>query len=217
MFEKTNCNDLIFYTLIFYLGWILLALGSQYLPIDDRVIEVFRDMNIANQRINELIMVSINIIVAIILYLKQKLRLEDILYLFLVGTLVEFSLEFSLAISGIRQAQGFWNLELLIINTFIEFNLGIILMYLVWVPFKIKRYSYYYFQMSYKDFKHIKTNFDAITYICKNRTLKHKHMKDFSKLYKLNYFLSDIKYYCKKYNMEYITQDLESEIETYWK
>ncbi|MFX0002910.1 MAG: hypothetical protein ACFE9C_04870 [Candidatus Hodarchaeota archaeon] len=217
MFEKRNRNDLIFYTLLFYLGWIFVATGSQLIPIDDRLIEVSRDMNIANQRFNEILMVLINIGIALFLYLKKKLRLEDILYIFLVGILVEFSLEFSLAISGIRQAQGLWSLELLIINTLLEFNLGIVLMYLLWVPFKIKRYGHYYFQMSYKDINNIETNFDGITSICRNQSLTAKNMKEYSKLYKLEDFLLDINYYCMTYGTDDINQDLQNEINSYWK
>jgi hypothetical protein len=217
MFEKRNLNDLTFYTLLFYLGWVFVACGSQLIHLDNRLIEVSRDMNIANQRFNEVIMVLINIGVALILYLKKKLRLEDILYIFFIGTLVEFSLEFSLAISGIRQAQGVWSLELLIINTLLEFNLGIILMYLLWIPFKIKKYGHYYFQMSYKDIKYIKTNFDAVASISRNQTLNDRYMKEYSKLYKLKNFLSDIKYYSNIYRKEKITQELENEIMTYWK
>ncbi|MFX0006567.1 MAG: hypothetical protein ACFFAV_07550 [Candidatus Hermodarchaeota archaeon] len=217
MFEKRNRKDLIFFTLLFYLGWIFVSTGSQLIPLDDRLIEVSRDMNIANQRFNELIMVLINIGVALVLYFKKKLRLEDILYIFLIGILVEFSLEFSLAISGIRQAQGVWSLELLIINTLLEFNLGIILMYLLWVFLKIRKYGHYYFQMSYKDMKYIKTNFEAIASMCNNKSLNDKLMKRYSKLYPLSKFLSDIQYYCKKYKIEDITQELEKEIISYWK
>ncbi|MFW9820046.1 MAG: hypothetical protein ACFFE5_10595 [Candidatus Thorarchaeota archaeon] len=217
MFEKRNRNELIFFTLLFYLGWIFVSTGSQLIPLDDRLIEVSRDMNIANQRFNELIMVLINIGVALVLYFKRKLRLEDILYIFLIGILVEFSLEFSLAISGIRQAQGVWSLELLIINTLLEFNLGIILMYLVWVPFKIRKYRHYYFQMSYQDLKYIKTDFDLIASICNNKSLNEKRMRRYSKLYNLKKFLSDIQYFCKKYRTENITPELEEEIISYWK
>ena len=137
MFEKRNLKELIIWTFFFFIGWISVAIGSQLIPLDDRIIEVSRNMNIANQRLNEMIMVFINIIVALILYLKKKLRLEDIFYIFLVGTLVEFSLEMSLAVSGIRQAQGSWSILLLIVNTLLEFNLGIVLMSLIWAFLKL--------------------------------------------------------------------------------
>ncbi|MFX1567186.1 MAG: hypothetical protein ACFFCV_02330 [Promethearchaeota archaeon] len=217
MFEKRNSKDLIMFTIIFYLGWILVGVSSQILSIDNRIIEVSRDMNIANQRINELVMVIVNIVIAMVLFFKKNLRLEDILYLFIVGTLVEFSLELSLSVSGIRQAQGAWSVELMIINSLLEFNLGIILMYLVWVPFKIKKYRHYHFQMSYKDFKHIKTNFDAIASICEDKVLIERNMKENSNLYKLKDFLSDIKYYTTVYNTEFISPELETEIKNYWK
>ncbi len=161
-------------------------------------------------------MVLINIGVALVLYFKKKLRLEDILYIFLVGTLVEFSLEFSLAISGIRQAQGVWSLELMLINTLLEFNLGILLMYLLWTPFRIRKYGHYYYQMSYKDMKYIKTNFDAVAFICQNQTSNEKNMREYSKLYKVNDFLSDINYYCTTYKTNGIEQELENEIMSYW-
>ncbi len=216
MFEKRNRKDLLLSTFIFYIGWILVSCGSQLIPLDDRIIEVSRDMNIANQRFNEMIMVIINILIALLLYIKKKFRLEDIFYIFLVGLLVEFSLELSLALSGIRQAQGFWTIELLIINTLIEFNLGIVLMYLVWVAFKIRRYKSYYFPMSYKDFKYIKTNFDAVAYICKTKTLNRKPITKYSKLYDLDNFLADINYYCITYNTESISKDMENKIISYW-
>ncbi|MFW9880007.1 MAG: hypothetical protein ACFFG0_43590, partial [Candidatus Thorarchaeota archaeon] len=58
MFEKRNLKELIFWTFLFFMGWILVAIGSQLIPLDDRIIEVSRDMNIANQRLNETIMLS---------------------------------------------------------------------------------------------------------------------------------------------------------------
>ena len=90
-------------------------------------------------------------------------------------------------------------------------------MYLVWAFLKIRKYEHYYFQMSYKDMKYIKTDFEAIASICNNKSLNDKLMKRYSKLYPLNKVLSDIQYYCKKYKIENITQELETEIISYWK
>lgn len=217
MFEKRNRKDLIFFTLLFYFGWIIVSSGSRLLPIDDTVIRVYRDMNIDNQRFNMTIMVFINIFIAVFLYIKKKVRLEDVLYLFLVGTLVEFALELTLAVSGIRQEQGTWNLGLMILNTLIEFNLGIVLMYLLWVPIKIKKYQKYYLQLSFKDLKFIKTNFDAVAFICNSRSIHETQMKKYSNLYALEDFLSDITYYCQKYNKIPLEENLVSEINQYWK
>ncbi|NVM45236.1 MAG: hypothetical protein HWN79_09990 [Candidatus Lokiarchaeota archaeon] len=216
MFEKRNRNELIFWTMLFYIGWALVSVGSQLLPLNDIIIEVYRDMNVENQRLNELIMVLVNIIIAAALYYKKKLRLEDILYLFLVGTLVEFALEFTLSVSGIRQEQGGWSLITMLVNTLIEFNLGIILMYLLWVPFKIRKHGKYYFQLSFRDLKNIKTDFDAIASLSRNGIINDKQVRIYSKLYKLQDFLSDLEYYAKTYNIKPIESDLEIKIKQYW-
>lgn len=216
MFEKRNRNELIFWTLVYYLGWTIVACGSQLIPLDDRIIMVARDMNVQNQRIIEFSLVIVNVIVAIFLYLKKILRLEDIAYLFIVGTLVEFALEFTLSISNIRQEQGSWSLMLLIINTLIEFNLGIVLIYLLWLIFKVKRYKHYYLQMSFKDLNHIKTDFDGIAAICRNREINKRYMKNYMKLYTLNDFLSDIQYYKRTYLQDANIDGLIFEIKEIW-
>ncbi|MFW9896308.1 MAG: hypothetical protein ACFFD7_10930 [Candidatus Thorarchaeota archaeon] len=217
MFEKRNRNDLIFFTLVYYLGWIIVSVGSQLLPIDDTVIRVSRDMNIDNQRFNMIIMVFVNIIIAIFLYVKKKLRLEDVAYLFLVGTLVEFALELTLAVSGIRQEQGTWNLGLMILNSLIEFNLGIVLMYLLWATIKIKKFQKFYPQLSYKDFNYIKTHFDIVAFVCNSKGMKQNVMKDYSRLYAFEDFLSDINYYCEKYSNKALEDDKLRELNQYWK
>ena len=216
MFEKRNKRELIFWTLLFFIGWTLVSVGSQILPINDTLIEVYRDMNVENQRFNEVLMVLINIVIAAALYYKKKLRLEDILFLFLVGTLVEFGLEFTLSVSGIRQEQGGWSLITMIVNTLIEFNLGIILMYLLWVPFKIRKHGKYYFQLSFRDLKSIKTDFDAISSLSRNRNINDKKMRNYSKLYELQDFLSDLEYYAKTYSTKPIESELEKKIKEYW-
>ena len=216
MFEKRNKRELIFWTLLFFIGWTLVSVGSQILPINDTLIEVYRDMNVENQRFNEVLMVLVNVIIAAALYYKKKLRLEDILFLFLVGTLVEFGLEFTLSVSGIRQEQGGWSLITMIVNTLIEFNLGIILMYLLWVPFKIRKHGKYYFQLSFRDLKSIKTDFDAISSLSRNRNINDKKMRNYSKLYELQDFLSDLEYYAKTYSTKPIESELEKKIKEYW-
>jgi len=216
MFEKRNRNELLFWTSLFYLGWTLVSVGSQLIPLNDTIIEVYRDMNVENQRVNELTMVLINIVVAAILYFKKKLRLEDIIYLFLVGTLVEFALEFTLSVSGIRQEQGGWSLFTMIINTLLEFNLGIVLMYLLWIPFKIRKHGKYYFQLSFRDLKHIKTDFDFIASLSISGELNEKLMRNYSKLNKLEDFFSDLGYYSKSYRTDPIDSDLEEKLKGYW-
>jgi hypothetical protein len=216
MFEKRNRNELIFWTSLLYLGWTAVALGSQLIPLDDRIIIVYRDMNVLNQRIIEVSLVLVNVIVAIFLYLKKKLRLEDIAFLFVVGTLVELALEFTLSVSNIRQAQGSWSIVLLIINSLIEFNLGIVLMYLLWAIFKVKRYKHYYYQLSYMDLNHIKTDFDGVASICRNQEINERYIQKYMKLYSRKDFLSDIQYYCKSYLPNSNMEELIIKIKKIW-
>ena len=86
MFEKRNWKELWVWTLIFYLGWILVGVGSQLIPLDDKIIRVSRNMNADRQRLTFTLMTLGNIIIATILYLFKKLRIEDVIYLFIVGT-----------------------------------------------------------------------------------------------------------------------------------
>ena len=139
-----------------------------------------------------------NIILAGILYLLKKLRLEDVIYLFTVGTLVEFCLEFSLSVSGIRMEQGTWSPELLIVNTLIEFNMGIILMYLLWVILKIAIEKKYVQPISWKDFRYIKTDFNLISTIAANSSTNFKPNR--LNIYDPVKVESDLKYYKSKYN-----------------
>ena len=104
----------------------------------------------------------------------------------------------------------------MLVNTLIEFNLGIILMYLLWVPFKIRKHGKYYFQLSFRDLKDVKTDFDAIASLSRNGSINDKQMKIYSKLYKLQDFLSDLEYYEKTYKIKPIESDLEIKIKQYW-
>jgi hypothetical protein len=161
MLEKRKWRDIWLWTLMFYLGWTFVSVGSQFIPLDDRVIEVARNMNEGRQRLTFGLMTLGNLVIAFLLYFFKKIRLQDILYLFIVGTLVELCLEFTLTVSGIRIEQGTWSFELFAINTLIEFNMGIVLMYiLLTVIFNIKKKPIFRKMLGFEDFKHIKTDFN---------------------------------------------------------
>lgn len=173
MLEKRKWRDLWLWTLMFYIGWTFVSVGSQLIPWDDRIIEVARNMNEARQRLTFGLMTLSNLIIAFILYAFKKLRLQDILYLFIVGTLVEFCLEFTLTVSGIRLEQETWSFQLMVINTLIEFNMGIVLMYIVLsVAFNIWTKPIFKEMLGWRDFKHIKTDYNLVREIIdKNKNL----------------------------------------------
>lgn len=201
MFEKRNRKDIILITMIFYLGWTLIGIGSQLLPIDDRIVRVARNMNEAAQRIVFTALVLLNICIAFILVWKKKLRWQDVGYLFLVGTLVEFCLEFSLTVSGIRLEQGTWSPFLMIVNTLIEFNMGIVLMYLIWWGFKWVRDKYLGHPLKFQDFRNIKTDFNIISMLFSSEKplISPKMAKIIVKLYNKQEMINDIQYYFDQY------------------
>jgi hypothetical protein len=138
MFEKRNTRELIFWTVLFYAGWTLVGLLSQWIHLDDTLIRVCRDMGQGNQRWIMGGLAVLNLLIGILLVWIKQVRWKDLLYLFLVGTLVELALELSMLASGIRLEQGHWSPGMMAVNTLIEFNCGIVTMYLLWALFNKK-------------------------------------------------------------------------------
>lgn len=207
MFEKRNHHELKFWTLLFYLGWISVGILSQLIPINDTLIRVSRNMNQGNQRMIFTGLTLINLFLALYLKWKQRFRWEDVIYYFIVGTLVELSLELSLFVSGIRLEQGTWSLELFGINTLIEFNMGIIFMYFIWKGMYKIWYQHIPKPLSIKDFKHIKSNFNIIQIWAENdektaENLKINKLYNYYEINNPNVIESDLNYYRKTYQTE---------------
>jgi len=136
MFEKRNVREILFWTFLFYAGWTLTGLLSQWLHFDDDLIRISRDMGKGNQRLIMVSLAVLNFLIGVLLIALRKLTWKHLIYLFLVGTLVELALEFSLFVSGIRIEQGQWSLSMMTVNALTEFNCGIVTMYLLWKAFK---------------------------------------------------------------------------------
>jgi len=132
MFEKRSLREIIFWTLLFYFGWTMVGILSQWIPLDDTLIRVSRDMGRGNQRWIMGSLAILNLLIGIFMVYLKQIRWKDLLYIFLTGTLVEFALEFSLLVSGIRLEQGQWSLGMMLINALVEFNCGIITMFIIW-------------------------------------------------------------------------------------
>jgi hypothetical protein len=138
MFERRSIREILFLTLLFYAGWILVGLSSKWISSGETLIRVSRDMGKENQRWIMTGLAFFNLLIGILMVISKKIKINDLFYIFLTGTLVEFALEFSLLVSGIRLEQGHWSLTMMLINTFIEFNCGIIFMFLIWRKIKSK-------------------------------------------------------------------------------
>ncbi|MEI8005423.1 MAG: hypothetical protein WCI48_04395 [Bacteroidota bacterium] len=132
MFEKRSNREILFWTFLFYCGWTMVGLLSQWLPLDDTLIRVSRDMGQGKQRWIMGGLAVLNLFAGIIMIYMEKISWKDLLYIFLIGTLVEFALEFSLLVSGIRLEQGQWSPGMMIVNALVEFNCGIFIMFLIW-------------------------------------------------------------------------------------
>lgn len=140
MFREEKTVDKIYWTLFLYGGWMISAFLSQLIDIDNRVIDVSRDMT--NARTGQLVMFLGGYLLLVILrFLWVELKTltwMDILELYFIGFLVHFGMEFSLLVSGIRPFDGL--IGVLLFNSFIEFNTGIPIIFMLWTFFKA-RYS----------------------------------------------------------------------------
>lgn len=132
MFEKRSVKEIVSWTLLLYCGWTMVGILSQQLHMDDTVIRISRDMGIGSQRWIMGGLAVLNFLIGVILVMMKRLSWQNMFYLFLVGTLVEFALEVSLLASGIRLEQGHWSLGMMVVNGLIEFNCGIVITWLLW-------------------------------------------------------------------------------------
>jgi len=120
MFKKDS--NKLFWTLLVFFGWILVALLSQSLHIYDDQITTIRHM--ADTRLIRLGLVVLGY--GILLLLKYPIK--KIAYLFAVGFSIHFMMEFALYITGIRPT----SLLILVENSLIEFNMGVPFFFLLW-------------------------------------------------------------------------------------
>jgi len=127
MFEKKSKK--ISWTLLVLAGWLLVAFLSQTITINDSPITTIRHMS--NLRFLRIGLVLIGYGLLFIFRYNWK----KILYLFFVGFLVHFMMEFSLLLAGIRPGSFLILLE----NSLIEFNMGVPFFYLFYDKYLKKK------------------------------------------------------------------------------
>ncbi len=121
MFDKKTKKK-IYWTLFIFLSWILIAALSQFVHINDAEIVVMRHMS--NLRFLRVFVVLIGYSLLFIL----KYNWKKIIYLFFIGFLVHFMMEFALGITNIRLD----SLLVLPENSLIEFNMGVPFFFLIY-------------------------------------------------------------------------------------
>ena len=104
MFRADHNKERTMWTIFLYSGWLLSALFSQLIPLNDIVIHVTREMAI--YRITQVLVVIGGYAALLLLRRSWKpmktVSIQRILYLFIVGILVHFGMEFTLWLAGIR-------------------------------------------------------------------------------------------------------------------
>ena len=129
MFDKKT--NKISWTALVFLGWLSVAFLSQLIGLNNSSIEVVRHMG--DLRLLRIALVFLGYsLLAILKYDWKKIS-----FLFFVGFLIHFMMEFSLLVSGIRPGSFLILLE----NSLIEFNMGVPFFYILYDKFLRKRFE----------------------------------------------------------------------------
>ena len=127
--EKKDLKEVGLYSALYFCFWMLIPLLSLLLPINDTTVYCVRHMDtqISAWIINVIVGYSILVILYGTNIINKKNR-KIILYIFLIGCLESFYMEFPLFVSGIRPN----NILFLIFEIFFLFNQGTPYLYILW-------------------------------------------------------------------------------------
>lgn len=127
--EKKDLKEVGLYSALYFCFWMLIPLLSLLLPINDTTVYCVRHMDtqISAWIINVIVGYSILVILYGTNIINKKNR-KIILYIFLIGCLESFYMEFPLFVSGIRPN----NILFLIFEIFFLFNQGAPYLYILW-------------------------------------------------------------------------------------
>jgi len=120
-FVKKNRKEILLFTGFFFFAWLLIPFISFWLPINDTIVETVRHMD--TQMIVWIVNVIVGYSILTLIYGTNKFgkkNLKFILYVFIIGSLGSFFMEFPLFLTGIRPT----GVEFLIFEIFILFNQG---------------------------------------------------------------------------------------------
>jgi hypothetical protein len=120
-FERRSVRDVVFWTAVLFGGWLIVPFASTWVPLVDAQVVTVRHM--ASR-------VWLHIAVVVIGYaalLALGYSTRRLLYVFWVGCMLAFMMEFSLLVAGVRS----FNLKLLAYETLILTNMGIPYLYII--------------------------------------------------------------------------------------
>lgn len=144
MFEnyvKRNLKEIIGYTLLFFTAWTLTPFLSLILPLNNTIVETVRHMD--SQILVWQVNVGIGYLLLFLIYGTNWFKSKDLRvigYVFVLGCIGSFFMEFPLLISGIRPT----GIIFLLYEVVILFNQGAPYLYILydkifpWISYKIK-------------------------------------------------------------------------------
>jgi hypothetical protein len=121
-FEKKSPRDVALWTLVLFGGWLLVPFASILVHLNDDPITTVRYMQ------SQVWLQIVVVIAGYVLLAAMRYSYRTILYVFAIGCMLSFMMEFSLFVSGIRPR----NLQVLVYETLILTNQGVPYVYVIW-------------------------------------------------------------------------------------
>lgn len=129
MFDP-HAKGKMFWALGLFCGWLITGLLSEAIAWDESMVIIARDMTWWRWiEVGVMAVGFIGLILALYKWKPMGITWRGIGLLLGIGMFIHFCMEITLIIAGIRP----WNLTVLILDTIIEFNEGIPIMYTMWL------------------------------------------------------------------------------------
>ncbi len=132
MFRLKDWKQKVYWTVLLYAGWFIIAFLPKILPLTDSTVDIVRHMK--DNRWTQIGMVIGGYLLLIILKYTWKpfksVTWIKLGFLFLTGFLVHFAMEITLLTSGIRPATEIFSV--LAFNSLLEFNTGVPILFFAW-------------------------------------------------------------------------------------
>lgn len=141
MFDNSISKiEKVLWSILLWGGWMLIAAMSQWIHWNDAEMSILREMS--GSRIGQILMIAVGYGMLLVLKAFRWKFMESVswwyfAFLFGVGTFIHFSMESTLMIAGIRPLN--WNV--MVFNSFLEFNTGIPYLFLMWIFVNLKKYK----------------------------------------------------------------------------
>ena len=141
-FVKRNSKEILMFTVVFFTSWLLIPFLSFGIPLNDTLVESVRYMD--TQMVVWMVNFLVGYLILYLIYGTNKFGSKNpkiVLFVFIIGCMGAFFMEFPLLISGIRPT----GILYLLYNTILMFNQGAPYLYIAydkvlpWIFAKIKK------------------------------------------------------------------------------